>query len=287
MKRFLLLAALLLTTPLLAADKISVLLIDGQNNHSWKETTPLLKKHLESAGIFKVEVVTSPASGADMSGFHPRFSDYDVVVSNYNGDLWDETTRAAFEDYVKNGGGFVSVHAANNSFREWKEYNKMIGLGGWNGRNEQDGPYVHFVQDKLVKDTSPGSGGSHGKQHEFVIDVRDPEHPIMKGLPRHWMHGQDELYDRLRGPAENMTILATATSTRETNGSGFDEPLLMVLSYGRGRVFHTALGHYKEAVNCVGFITTLQRGTEWAATGKVTVPVPADFPTATKSSARE
>jgi len=287
MKRFFLWVALLVSLPLGAADKISVLLVDGQNNHKWQETTPMLKKHLESAGIFEVEVATSPAQGSDMGGFNPKFADYDVVVSNYNGDLWNASTRKAFEDFVKNGGGFVSVHAADNSFREWSEYNKMIGIGGWGGRNETDGPYVRYWQDKIVRDVSPGSGGSHGKQHEFVIDARVMDHPIMKGLPRHWMHGQDELYDRLRGPAENMTILATATSTKETNGSGFDEPLLMVLSYGEGRVFHTALGHYKPAINCVGFITTLQRGTEWAATGKVTVPVPADFPTAETSSTRE
>jgi type 1 glutamine amidotransferase len=287
MKRILLLSALLIALPSIAAEKIDVIIVDGQNNHSWKETTPMLKKHLESAGIFEVDVATSPAKGMDMTDFKPVFTDYDVIVSNYNGDMWSETTRAAFVEYMKNGGGFVSVHAADNSFRGWKEYNEMIGLGGWGGRNETDGPYVRYWQDKIVRDMSPGRGGSHGKQHEFSLDARVTDHPITAGLPDRWMHAQDELYDRLRGPGENMTILATATSTKETNGSGFDEPMLMVLNYGEGRVFHTALGHYKPAINCVGFITTLQRGTEWAATGSVTVPVPDDFPTETESSQRD
>jgi type 1 glutamine amidotransferase len=56
--------------------------------------------------------------------------------------------------------------------------------------------------------------------------------------------------------------------------------MLMTLEYGNGRVFHTVLGHADYSMNCVGFATTLQRGTEWAATSKVTIPVPEDFPTA-------
>ena len=67
----------------------------------------------------------------------------------------------------------------------------------------------------------------------------------------------------------------------------------MTIAYGRGRVFHTTLGHVgpadgcrTTAIDCVGFITTLQRGAEWAATGDVTQRVPADFPTADRVSLR-
>ncbi|MEW6303568.1 MAG: ThuA domain-containing protein [Verrucomicrobiota bacterium] len=275
----------------LAAAPLKVLIVDGQNNHDWKGTTPHLKKLLEETGLFTVDVATTPPSKGDMSAFKPKFSDYAVVVSNYNGDPWSDETKAAFESFVRNGGGFVSVHAANNSFPEWKEYNKMIGLGGWGNRSEKDGPYVRYWEGKIIKDMAPGRGGSHGNQHEFVVELRDTEHPITKGLPAKWMHAKDELYDRLRGPAEGLHVLATAYADPATRGSGNHEPMLMVLNYGKGRVFHTTLGHaspgVKTAQECVGFIVTLQRGTEWAATGKVTQKVPKDFPTADKVSLRQ
>src|SRR5262249_15901790 len=154
---------------------------------------------------------------------------------------------------VRGGGGFVSVHAADNAFPQWREYNEMIGLGGWNDRNEKSGPYLRLRDGKWTPDTAPGRGGSHGAQHAFVMTTREPTHPIMAGLPAQWMHAKDELYDRLRGPARGVTVLASANSTKETNGSGEEEPLLMTLSFGQGRVFHTALGHASEAIRCVGF----------------------------------
>jgi type 1 glutamine amidotransferase len=231
-----------------------------------------------------VDVATSPPAGADMSGFRPKFGEYDVVVSNYNGDGWPAATRADFEAYVQGGGGFVSVHAANNAFPDWPEYNRMIGLGGWYGRTEKHGPYVYLDESgKVVRDRSPGAGGHHGPQHEFQVRTRDADHPIMRGLPPLWMHTKDELYDQLRGPAEDLHILATAYSSPEYEGTRRHEPMLMTLEYGNGHVFHTVLGHADYSMKCVGFITTLQRGAEWAATGEVTIPLPKDFPTADKS----
>ena len=254
-----------------AADKIKVLLVDGQNNHAWIATTPLIKAIIENAGIFTVDVSTTPK---DLAEWHPKFKDYGVVVSNYNGKDWPADVKKEFVDYVKQGGGFVAVHAANNSFSNWPEYNEMIGLGGWGGRNEKSGPYLRFRDGKFVKDETPGAGGGHGKQHEFVIDVREPEHPIMKGLPLKWKHAIDELYHNLRGPANNVTVLGSAYSDKQQGGTGNDEPLLMAISYDKGRVFHTALGHSVETMKGVGFQVTLARGTEWAATGKVTLPAP-------------
>ncbi|MCA8989493.1 MAG: ThuA domain-containing protein, partial [Planctomycetaceae bacterium] len=267
----LMLSCLVLTGSLQAAEPLKVLLVDGQNNHKWESTSPMLVEILESTGRFQVTRATSPAKGEDLAGFQPDFSRYDVVVSNYNGELWPEQTRRSFYEYVHSGGGFVSVHAANNAFSEWPEYNLLIGLGGWGGRSEASGPYLRFRDGQVVRDTTPGRGGSHGARHEFVVKTFDSDHPIMQGLPSEWMHCADELYDRLRGPAKNLTVLATAYSDPETKGSGEEEPMLMVLEHGKGRVFHTVLGHDATAINCVGFQVTLQRGTEWAATGKVTL----------------
>jgi len=277
---------LVLSIPLADAAAIKALIIDGQNNHDWKTTTPLLKKILEETGMFAVDVATAPPAKGDMSSFKPDFAAYRVIVSNYNGEAWPKETQEAFEKFVRDGRGFVSVHAADNSFPEWAAYNEMIGVGGWGNRNEKSGPYLRLRNGKWVTDPTPGSGGSHGAQHAFVVQTHEPSHPIMLGLPAEWLHSKDELYDRLRGPAKNVTVLASAHATKETRGSGEHEPLLMTISYGQGRVFHTALGHATEAIRCVGFATTLQRGTEWAATGAVTQQVPANFPTADKVSLR-
>jgi len=279
MKNFLrMAAAALLVSAAQAAAPIPVLIIDGQNNHKWQETTPVLKKLLEEAGLFHVEVLTSPPKGGDFAAFKPEFAKYKVVVSNYNGDAWPDTVKSQFEAYMKHGGGLVSYHAADNAFPEWVAYNEMIGEGGWGNRDEKAGPFWYFKDGKLVSDNTPGRAGNHGARKPFQVTIRDANHPITKGLPPVWMHEADELYSKLRGPGDKIHLLATAFSAPDNKGTGHDEPMLMALRYGKGRIFHTTLGHDTVAMQCVGFIVTLQRGTEWAATGKVTQKVPKDFP---------
>ncbi len=276
----------------LKAAAYKALIVTGQSNHYWEGSYPILKTLLEQTSLFTVDVAKTPEKGGNMASFQPDFKKYNVVVMDYNGESWSEKTKAAFLDYVKNGGGVVIYHEADNSFADWKEYNEIIGLGGWNGRSPKDGPYVYYKRNKLVVDSvKTGPTGSHGPQHEYVVKARNTEHPIMKGLPMAWIHGKDELYSTLRGPAKNMTILATAFADTAKKGTGRDEPMLMVLSYGKGRIFHTAMGHVGKdethpAMECVGFIATFQRGAEWAACGKVTQAVPVDFPNAAGPASR-
>jgi uncharacterized protein len=261
------------------------LIITGQNNHNWKVSSPILKQILDETGLFSTEIVTTPDKGGDMKTFNPDFSKYRLIVIDYNGDSWSDKTNTAFVDWVKNGGGVVIYHAADNSFPAWKEFNEMIGLGGWGNRNQKDGPYVYYKKDQLVVDTTAGIGGTHGKRREYIVRTRIADHPIMKGLPVRWLHGNDELYSLLRGPAKNMQILATAFADSAAGGGTMrDEPMLMTITYGKGKIFHTAMGHADvgggPSMQCVGFITTLQRGAEWAVTGNVTQKVPWDFPSA-------
>lgn len=314
MKNIFLSIICVLSMSFLAEAKIKVLIVDGQNNHEvWPKSTIMMKQYLEETGLFSVDIKRTkftwkgerekaylPLAGVGETqdlkepqadpDFILSFKKYDVVVSNFGWKAadWPEATQKALEKFMKAGGGFVSVHAADNSFPTWLEYNKMIGLGGWGDRNEKNGPYVYYTNEgELVRDNTPGNAGSHGPQHLIPITVRVADHPITKGMPKFWMTAKDECYAKLRGPGENMIVLATGKDMSGKAPTDRHEPILMVLTYGKGRIFHTTLGHDDYSCEGVGFITSFIRGVQWAATGKVTIPVPDDFPSADESPSRK
>jgi len=279
----LLTAALVTSARAADVEKIRVVIIDGQNNHNWQQTTPVLKTHLEAAGRFTVEVATAPGNKAtkeEKAAFKPDLTKYDVIVSNYNGESWSKAFNDDLDAKLKEGKiGLVIVHAANNAFGGWKEYNQMIGMG-W-----RDAKYgKRYKLDESGKEEIVEAGKDQGSGHRysgpFTITIRDAEHPVTKGMPKEWLHAKDELYDNMRGPIENVHMLATAYS----KGTKVHEPMIWTVDYGKGRVFHTPMGHDAGAMKCVGFGATLNRGTEWAATGKVTLALPKEFPTAEKES---
>jgi type 1 glutamine amidotransferase len=309
MTRLLLAAVFLASTgaAAVAQDRIKVLIVDGQNNHNYKAMTPFMKEQLEKSGLFAVEVSTTPPAAPkaaktetpeqkearekkveelkeQWAHWRPKFTDYKVVLSNYNGELWPPEVSAAFEEYVKGGGGFLVIHAANNAFSGWKEYDQMIGLG-WRGKDY--GARVFYDDAGVLQrqEAKDGPGAGHGAQHEFLITVRDGEHPITKGMPKTWLHAIDELYQGQRGPAEKMQVLASAFADRSKGGTGVNEPMLWVIPYGQGKVVTNVMGHENgKAVQCVGFNVIMLRSCEWLATGKVTVAIPENFPTAEKVS---
>ncbi len=311
---------------------LKALILDGSNNHYvWPKTSLMMKDYLEQTGLFKVDISRMDTLWKGFKYFAERpeahdyfikeftidtisrsivkkaqkttdfevdFKDYDLVVSNLGAftPTWSKKMRKRFEKYMKNGGGLVVVHAANNAWGDWDEYNKMIGLGAWGDRNATDGPFVYMEEGEIKKDFNARVCASHGKEYEFVISHQQLDHPILKGLPKQWLHAKDELYDRMRGPFDNATILATAHSDVEKNdpwydksikGTGKNVPMLMTVNYGDGRIFHSTLGHFDYSMECVGFITTFQRGAEWVVTGKVSQKIPEDFPSIEKVKSRQ
>jgi len=273
-------------------NKPKVLILTGQNNHTWRRTTPLIEDILEESGKFDITLSMSPAPGAkeaEWVTWQPDFSEYDVILSNYNGEMWPEPIRNNFESYISKGGRALMIHAANNPFEGWEEYEKMVGLL-W--RNKDGGTRIYLEEDGTLVKVPAGEGpnASHGRVHDWTITTRDASNPIMKGLPTTWLHAHDELYHGQRGPAENMNIIASAYSTEESGGTGKHEPMVWWIPYGKGKVMTFLPGHLwptqKEdtAFRCVGFRILLNRSVEWMATDKVTIKVPSNFPTETKTS---
>lgn len=301
-------ALLLFFSWAITAKPLNVMVLTGHTDkfHDWKISSQYVKKVLDQQQIFKTDLVVIPQLGPSFKTFVPNFEKYDVVVLKLNIPDWNAKAKTALENFVKSGGGVVVLHEAGNAFIHWLEYNKMTALGGWGrsdafpkwvdyyqlsekeawpDRNERCGPYYYWKANKFVTDSIPGHAGAHGNRVPYVIQVRDTAHAITKGLPKKWLQFNDELYGDLRGPAQNITVLATAFSEKKSGGTGKEEPVFFTVKYGKGRIFHSVMGHTNprlfDSLHNVGFQVTFSRGVEWAATGNVTQSVPKHFPTDT------
>jgi hypothetical protein len=283
----------LLALPLRAAEApIRVLIIDGFSNHDWKLTTALIRGIIEPTKLFAVAVSTSPPKkdSPGWDAWRPRFSDYDVVIQNCNdingGPSWPREVQVAFEDFVAKGGGVYVWHSGNNAFPDWPAYNDMIGLG-W--RKKEYGVAVYIDDHEQLVRLPPGEGGntSHGARVDTVVK-RLGDHPIHAGLPRAWLTPDIEVYNHARGPAKNLEVLSYGFDPR----TKLNWPLEWTVAYGKGRVYTSTFGHVwkddtqPERMRCAGVQTVVVRALQWLARRDVTWPVPADFPTATKTSVR-
>lgn len=243
-----------------------VLYLTGHTDryHSWYESMDFYLPLLRNSGKYDVDcAIVDSSTVRDVD-----FSRYDAVVLCLNQMPWDGKTKKSFERFVRKGGGLVVLHEADNAFPEWKEFNRMTGVGGWGDRDKSDGPYLYWKDGKIIRDNkTDGPAGSHGERVPFVINVREKSHPVMSGLPERWTHSFDELYGNLRGPAENVTVLATAYSDPATGGTGKEEPVFMVIGYGDGKVFHSVLGHthkgYDRSFNNSYFGDVIINGLDW------------------------
>lgn len=263
-------------------DNIKVLIIDGYSNHDWRYTTDIIKTLLVNSNFCDVDISTAPTNDSpDYMKWDPDFSKYDVVVMNVNnlnnGFSFPEKVQFNFEHYIENGGGMYVFHSANNSFAEWEEYNKMIGLG-W--RNPEQGIAIEIVDDKMVKiPVGEGEGTSHGDRMDLVVN-KLVEHPVNKGFPQKWKTPDIELYTYARGPAENMQVLSYTFDAR----TGKNWPVDWVIKYGKGKVYNATFGHLwhdqrmPPSIQCVGFQTTFLRAIQWLAGRKSTVEIPENFP---------
>ena len=245
--------------------KLQALIITGQNitSHDWRSTTPMLRKILEDSGRFEVRV-TEEFRGAGADTLAP----YDVVVVNYyeskrDNLRWGDLADNALLNFVRGGKGLVVYHFSLAAFDGWTEYEKMC-AGNWRPNN-----------------------GHHSARHDFAVTVQDLDHPITHGLKTTFVEANEELYANLKWqPVGAFHVLATAWDNHSLyrpgekqplEGPGAAEPMLWTVNYGKGRVFVTAMGHDTEAMKSAGFAVTLARGTEWAASEKVTIPVPLEL----------
>jgi type 1 glutamine amidotransferase len=243
-----------------AEDKpIKCLIITGDHGHDWKTTTPFIKEILEKGGI-KVDVTETPAK--DLTS--DNLAKYDVLFLNYKDTkkggpdtVWSDENKKAFTDAVSGGKGLVVYHHASSAFTGGsqfdQEFEKVI-AGGWRKQ------------------------GNHGKRHEFNVAIRKQDHPITKGMPSEFAHNNDELYQN-SVMLKDAVVLATAFSDKmkDPKNTGENEPVVWVATFGKGRVCENVLGHDVPAMKDLGFQTLLIRGVEWAATGEVKYPVPAEL----------
>ena len=236
------------TAPVAQDDPIKVLIITGDQYHDWKATTAALKEILEEGDKFEVESTETPAKDLTPE----NLDKYDVLLLNYGvakpteETTWTEANKQAILDAVHGGKGLVVYHYASSAFAKpnWEEFEKMI-AGGWR------------------------SQGFHGPPHEFTVKTADTSHPITEGLPAEFDHTLDELYSNSLMIPGNVVLATAYSDPDKPKGTGKDEPVIWVNTYGEGRVYNNALGHDLTSLDDPVLHQWLRRGVEWAATGDV------------------
>ena len=222
------------------AHKIHVLILTGDDvapAHNWAEVSQAIKETLVSSGRFEARVCEDPGvleSAASLARYEL------IVLDLYNASTptLSDVAKENLIQFVKGGKGLVVSHLSSASFKEWDEFHKMCGR--------------YWVMGK----------SGHGPRGTFKAHILNKEHPITQGLEN--FEADDELYAKLQGDgAINVLVDAESDWSKKT------EPLAFTVEYGKGRVFHETLGHDAKAVHNPSVQKLIQRGSQWAATGKV------------------
>jgi type 1 glutamine amidotransferase len=234
-----------------SSPTIKVLIITGDNvsAHAWRETSKALKDLLEKDARVAADITESPSR--DLTD--ENLAKYDVLLLNYKDtqagppeSRWSDTNKQAFLKAVRDGKGLVAYHFASSAFTKpnWDDFERAVG-GGWR------------------------SQGFHGPKHVFTVKKTDVRHPISDTLPAQFEHAVDELYQNSMITPDSV-ILATAYSDpKKERGTGKDEPVIWVNTYGKGRVYENVLGHDLTAMSDPNYQEWMRRGVIWAATGTV------------------
>jgi uncharacterized protein len=221
-------------------NKIRVLLVTGDDvtpAHDWAAVSQAIKETLVAAGRFEVRLCED-AGVLDSAASLARYDLIFLHLYNAKTPTLSDAAKANLLQFVKAGKGLGVSHLSSASFKEWEEFRKMCGR--------------YWVMGK----------SGHGPRGIFKARIANQEHPITKGLEN--FEADDELYAKLLGD-EPITVLVEADS----DWSKKTEPLAFTLEYGKGRVFHEAFGHDAKAIRNPSVQKLIQRGCEWAATGRV------------------
>ncbi len=277
--------------------KPKALFIDGANHHDWQLQDPYLIKILQWSEVFSVvDRSTSPPGNApqeEWDNWRPKFNDYDVILQNVDyvhgdGRPWPDEVKEDFIKYIKTGGGLVSIHAGIHGFNEWTEMDSILAML-W--RETDYGCTIHIGDNENIEIIPAGTGGgAKDRSLDGPVTVLDPRHPITEGMPKKYLMLADQTTPDSRGPCE----MATPLDYVWNNTDGFNGPVSWVVEYHQGRSFvicpiHVWPGTSSDMseMHCVGFQTMWIRGTEWAATGEVSYPVPDNFPTESQTSTND
>ncbi len=282
-------AAILLAIPAFGED-VRVLVVAGQNNHDWKRSTPYLHWIVNSHPDITATINNAPSSNDDKAWqeWNPDFAAYDVVILNYNGQMWPGYLKERFDRYIRGGGTAMLIHAANNSFTGWSEYEQLVGLL-WRGRDYGSSIYLDESGHQVRVRPGEGRNMGHGGIFDWIMTTRAADHPIAQGMPTTWMHARDELYHGQRGPAENINVLFSAYSDPKQGGTGKHEPIVWWVPHGNGKVLTNVMGHVGDiqCLQCVGFQTITRRACLWLSGRTIEPSLPANFPTAQATSIAE